>query len=129
MMENWDAFVKFVKEVRAGALATVDGNKPHVRAMVFTPLGEEGIIYTTTNCSTGKVNQIRKNPNVAIFIWKGHSFFRAEGKAEISEDLAVKKKILDVNPAWKKHYPGGAEDPNYCLIRIEITRLEKNLEE
>lgn len=124
-MENWNAFIKFIADVKAGAIATVDGNRPNVRAMVFVSLGENGTIYTTTGRSTRKVKEIERNPNVSIFMWKGHSFFRAEGKADVSEDIGMKRKILEKNPEWKKYYPGGAEDPDFCLIKIRVTKIEK----
>jgi uncharacterized pyridoxamine 5'-phosphate oxidase family protein len=124
-MKDWDAFVKFIEKVKAGALATVDGDRPQVRAVVFVPLGEEGIIYTTTDCKSKKISQIRKNPNVSLFIWKERKFFRGEGKAEISEDLDLKRKILEKHPEWIRHYPLGPEDPCYCLIKIRVSKLEK----
>jgi len=123
-MEKWNDFIKFIEDVKAGALATVDGDKPQVRAVVFVPLGEEGVVYTTTDCKSRKMHQIRKNPNVSLFIWKERKFFRGEGKAEVSEDLDLKRKILEKNPRWKKYYPLGPKDPSYCLIKIRVTRLE-----
>ncbi|MBU3904942.1 MAG: pyridoxamine 5'-phosphate oxidase family protein [Nanoarchaeota archaeon] len=123
-MSDWGIFTSFIKENRAGALATIDGDKPQVRAVVFVSLEEENVIYTTTNVNSHKVVQIQNNPNVSFFIWKEHDFFRGEGKAEIINDLALKKRILGINPRWKKHYPLGAEDPNYCLIKINIDNLE-----
>ena len=124
-MENWNNFVNFLEEVRAGALATIDGNKPQVRAVVFVPLNEEGIIYTTTSYNSNKVIHIKNNPNVSFFIWRERTFFRGEGQAEISKDLKTKKKILDKNPRWKKYYDG-VNDPNYCLIKIKINKLEQH---
>jgi len=122
-MENWNNFVKFLEEVKVGALATADGDKPQVRAMVFVSLDEEGVIYTTTSCKSNKIIQLNGNSNVSFFIWKERSFFRGEGQAEISKDLGTKKKILEKNPRWKKYY-GGIEDPDFCLIKIKISKLE-----
>jgi general stress protein 26 len=128
MNGNWNAFTKFIETNREGALATVDDDKPHVRAVVFVSLDEENIIYTTTSVSSRKVKQIRQNPNVSFFIWKDHSFFRGEGKAEISEDESLKDRILIRNPQWKAHFPLGSKDPDYCLIKIKINKIENNVE-
>ena len=126
-MIDWNKFVDFIKENRAGALATIDGDKPYVRAVVFVSLDEENVVYTTTANDSQKALQIRKNPNISFFIWKEHDFFRGEGKAEIISDLILKKRILDINPRWKKHYPLGCEDPKYCLIKININNLETHI--
>ena len=48
--------------------------------------------------SSRKVEQIRKNPEVALSIWSGKNYTDPyvviQGKAEIREDLETKKKIL-----------------------------------
>jgi uncharacterized pyridoxamine 5'-phosphate oxidase family protein len=128
-MDNWDKFIKFIEEVRAGAFATVDGDKPQVRAVVFSFLDEKNVMYTTTGFRNRKVEQIRNNPNVSFFIWKDHTFFRGGGEAEIINDVMLKKRILDKNPRLKNHYPLGPEDPKYCLIKIKINNLEMNIPE
>jgi len=128
-LSDWDIFTNFIEENSAGALATIDGDKPQVRAVVFVALDEKNIIYTTTVSDSQKVNQIKKNPNISFFIWKEHTFFRGGGKAEIINSLDLKQKILDKNPHWKKHYPLGSKDPKYCLIRINISNLQKHIPE
>jgi general stress protein 26 len=123
-MKNWETFVNFLKDVKVGALATVDGKKPNVRAVVFVSLEEKNTIYTTTSFSTKKVKEIKENPNVSIFFWKGDDSFRIHGKAEIIENIDMKKKVLEAFPKWKDHYPLGSSDPNYCLIKINISEIK-----
>ncbi len=125
-MKNWKKFVKFVEENKYGAIATIDGEKPQVRAMVILTLDKEGIIYCVTNCASNKVKQIENNSNVSVYIWRDHDFFRIEGVAEISNDVTLKKQILDKNPIFLKHY-SGPEDKKMCVIKIKVIKLGSHL--
>ena len=73
-------------------LATVEGNKPHVRGMLMYRADENGIIF-----HTGKMKdlhkQLTKNPNVEIG-FNNNSFenliqIRVSGTVELIEDLEL----------------------------------------
>lgn len=78
-------------------LATVAENKPHVRGMLMYRADSNGIIF-----HTGKTKdlhrQLNQNPNVEMCFTNG-SFesliqIRVSGKAELLEDLDLKKEIV-----------------------------------
>lgn len=79
-------------------LATVEGNKPHVRGMLLYRADENGIVF-----NTGKTKDLHKqltaNPNVELCF--GNNNFEAlmqiriSGTVELVEDLELKKEIIE----------------------------------
>jgi len=79
-------------------VATVEGNKPHVRAMGLFRADEDGIIF-----QAWKIKDIHKqivnNPEVEICCnTKDGKQIRISGRFEIVEDLALKKEIEAKRP-------------------------------
>jgi pyridoxamine 5'-phosphate oxidase len=78
-------------------LATVDGDKPHVRGMLLYRADENGIVF-----NTGKIKDLYKqltaNPNVEMSftngIFENLIQVRVSGKVELVEDLDLKKEIV-----------------------------------
>lgn len=78
-------------------LATVEGNKPHVRGMYLYRADEKGILF-----HTGKMKDIHKqlmvNPNVEMSFNNGKFEdliqIRVSGAVELVEDLELKKEIV-----------------------------------
>lgn len=78
-------------------LATVEGNKPHVRNLLMYRADENGIVF-----HTGKIKdlhrQLIQNPNVEMCFNNGNVQnmvqVRVSGTVELVEDLALKKEIV-----------------------------------
>lgn len=78
-------------------LATVEGNKPHVRGLLLYRADENGIIF-----HTGKMKDLHKqlteNPNVEMCFNNGKFEnlvqIRVSGAVELVEDLELKKEIV-----------------------------------
>ncbi len=92
---------------------------PNVKAML-PPRQREGIreFYFTTNTSSMRVAQYRKNPNACIYFCDKR-FFRGvmlKGTMEVMEDTATKEMI------WRDgdtmYYPKGVTDPDYCVLKF-----------
>lgn len=105
-------------------IGSVDGEGfPNVKAML-PPRKREGIsvFYFTTNTSSRRVAQYRENPKACVYFCDKR-FFRGVqmlGTAEVLEDDETKREI------WREgdtmYYPGGVTDPDYCVLRITVTR-------
>jgi uncharacterized pyridoxamine 5'-phosphate oxidase family protein len=76
-------------------LATVEGNKPHVRAIGIYRADENGIIIQTSKVKD-LYKQLSANPNVELCFnnSKGSMQIRVSGKVELDEDIELKKEIL-----------------------------------
>ena len=77
-------------------MATVEGRKPHVRAMGIYEADESGIIIQTWTIKDIH-KQILKNPEVELCFndLKSGTQVRISGKAEIINDLDFKKKVVE----------------------------------
>ena len=84
---------------------------PHMKAML-PPRKRVGIraFYFTTNTSSMRVAQYRKDPKASIYFC---------GRMEVLEDPASKEII------WREgdtlYYPKGVTDPDYCVLKFVAT--------
>jgi general stress protein 26 len=72
----------------------------------------------------GKDNRLAKGGRVmAQFVSKGHDFFAClSGNAQIDNDFALIDKLWNNQvEAW---FPGGKDDPNLALLRVDIDDAE-----
>jgi general stress protein 26 len=101
-------------------ISSIDGEGyPNTKAML-PPRKREGIkaFYFSTNTSSKRVAQYRKNPRACIYFFDKR-FFRGvmmKGSMEVLEDEASRKMI------WREgdtmYYPKGVTDPDYCVLKF-----------
>ena len=119
-----DSILEVVRGEHAAAVATVADGRPAVRFMALAGLDDLTLIGATMK-SSRKVEQIRKNPEVALSIWSGKSFgdpyVIIQSKAEIHEDLETKKKFWD--PKLESFFQN-PENPNYVVLKFMPKRIE-----
>ena len=96
-----------------------DEGFPNMKAML-PPRKREGIkvLYFTTNTSSMRAGQYRKNPKSSVYFCDKR-FFRGvmlKGTMEVLEDHASKEMI------WREgdtmYYPLGVTDPDYCVLKF-----------
>ena len=75
-------------------------------------------VYISTNTASVKVEQIKRNDEVALYYCKPNDVkgIMLKGKAEILDDMDFKKQIWD--DKWKIYYPEGVTDPDFTILRI-----------
>ena len=99
-------------------------NAPRGRIMTNLPLGKDMVIWFATGLSTSKIKDIKKNPNVSVFVDDPYDMANASiaGKAEIVTTPSLLKKF------WQEpfgfFFPGGPTDPDYCLLKITPKKVE-----
>lgn len=101
-------------------IGSVDGEGfPNMKAML-QPRKREGIktIYFTTNTSSMRVSQYRKNNRACVYFCDKR-FYRGvmlRGTMEVLTDSANKEMI------WRErdtmYYPEGVTDPDYCVLKF-----------
>ncbi|MRX73657.1 general stress protein [Bacillus lacus] len=102
-----------------GTLATVRDQKPYTRFMLF--FHDELTLYTATNRSYDKVEDLQENSSVHILLgYEGKGFQDAyaeiEGRASIEESEELKARF------WTdslKEWISSPNDPDYVLIKIQ----------
>ena len=104
------------------ALATAVDNTPYVRSV--DAFYENGAFYVLTHGLSGKMEQIRRNPTVAI----SGDWFTAQGKGVDlgyfgkAENARIADKMRDVFSAWIDHGHNDFADMNTCILCIQLTR-------
>ncbi len=79
-------------------VATVEGNKPHVRGLQMHKADESGIYFQAWKIKDIH-KQIVKNPEVELaFSTKDGKQIRVSGRFDIVEDLALKKEVEGKRP-------------------------------
>lgn len=103
------------------ALATVEDGIPHVRTVDAVYV--DGAFYVVTYSLSGKMQQIAKNPTVAIC----GEWFTAHGMGENLGHVLLpeNKKIMEILRAafalWYDNGHTNEADPNTCLLKISLT--------
>ena len=103
------------------ALATVEDGIPHVRTVDAVYI--DGAFYVVTYSLSGKMQQIAKNPTVAI----SGEWFTAHGIGEnlghvlLSENKEIMDLLRAAFTAWYDNGHTNEADPNTCLLKIKLT--------
>ena len=104
------------------ALATAIDNIPYVRSV--DAFYENGAFYVLTHGLSGKMKQIAENPTVAL----SGEWFTAQGKGVNlgyfgkADNTRIADKMRDVFSAWIDNGHNNFEDPNTCILRIDLIR-------
>lgn len=92
---------------------------PNTKAML-KPREIEGakVFYFTTNTSSMRVEQYRKNPKASLYFFNPRFFkgIMLKGTMEVLVDQATKNRI------WRDgddmYYSKGVTDPDYCVLKF-----------
>src|SRR5579883_2968145 len=118
-----------VKEAVWAFLATAGGRQPHAR--VVHPVWEGRAVWIATRSGSAKVRQLERNPRAELCYWtKEGRHLTVTGSCAVVADAAEKARVWTVfkddpiagyDPAliWKS-----ADDPNFCLLRLDARRIE-----
>ena len=103
------------------ALATVDGNTPHVRAV--NSYYEDGCFYTITYALSNKMKQIAVDPTVAICgdWFTGHGIGDNLGWIRDEKNNDIASKLRAAFAAWYDNGHTNEADINTVILRIRMT--------
>lgn len=103
------------------ALATAVDGKPHVRTIDGVYHG--GSFYAITHSLSGKMRQIRENPNVAVCgeWFTGHGIAENLGWVRSPENEPIADMLRKAFAAWYDNGHTNEQDPNTCILRIRLT--------
>ena len=105
---NKKEILEFLNANPTCCLATVEGNKPHVRAIGMVKADESGIIIETGTFKD-MYKQLVANPNVELcfFNAKDGIQIRVSGAVEPLDDIELKKEIVIQRPFLKQRVEEG----------------------
>lgn len=105
-------------------ISYIDNDGFPVTKAMLAPRERTGIgtFYFSTNTSSNKVRFFRENPKCSLYFmnkrfYQGVSLL---GTVELLEDEESKKRIWRAGDSL--YYPQGVTDPDYCVLRITVTK-------
>ena len=121
MMRNPEQTIgNLIDKQKIAFIASVDEDGfPNMKAML-APRKRNGLreFWFTTNTSSMRVGQYRKNHNACVYFYDKR-FFRGvqlRGTMEVLEDAAIKEEIWQSGD--ELYYPNGVTDPDYCVLKF-----------
>ena len=125
MVDEREKALKIISKNKIGVLSTVAGNKPKAYYMTF--FNEGFILYTLTDKRTGKVEEIKENPNAFVLLGYeegllNKDYVEIEGELTLTEDQSL------IEHLWSPYMNvifDSKEDPNIIVLQLkpETVRL------
>jgi len=81
-------------------LATVEGDKPHVRAMAMYKADERGILIQLSTMK-GMYGELVRNPKIELCFNGNGKVVRISGAADFVEDQGLKEEVVKERPFLK----------------------------
>jgi len=102
-------------------LATVEDGIPYVRTVDAVYIG--GAFYVVTYALSRKMQQIAKNPTVAISgeWFTAHGIGENLGHVQLPENKEIMDILRTAFAAWYDNGHTNEADPNTCLLKIKLT--------
>ncbi|MCK4572472.1 pyridoxamine 5'-phosphate oxidase family protein [candidate division WOR-3 bacterium] len=121
-MKKENAIEKGLSLVNRSTIAMLgtngDEGYPNIRAMI--KMENEGLktIWFSTNTSSRKIPQLKKNPKACVYFvdfdkWIG---LMLVGTTEIRKDQQSRERLW--RDGFEKYYPKGVNDPDYSVLRF-----------
>jgi len=118
---------KLIDGAKVSFIASVDSDGfPNMKAMLVPRKRREGLkfFWFSTNTSSLRVSQYRKNPKASIYFYeKGRFNYQGVmlvGKMEVMEDARTKEMIWEFGDTL--YYKKGVTDPDYCVLKFTARR-------
>lgn len=116
---------KSIEGIRFAMFSThgADGHI-HSRPMTTQEAEFDGELWFFSSADSQVVREIEANPsvNVAYADEDKGLWVSLAGKASVLQDLAKQKELY--TPMVKAYFPDGYDDPNLCLIQVEVEEAE-----
>lgn len=119
MTRDW--LIEFISAQKTAFIASVDEDGfPCLKAMLAPRKIDGDCFYFTTNTSSERVRQYRKNPKASIYFYKRGRFkyegVMLKGRMEVLTDQDTKESIWRIGDTL--YYKLGVTDPDYCVLKF-----------
>ncbi|MFC1634343.1 pyridoxamine 5'-phosphate oxidase family protein [Planctomycetota bacterium] len=90
-------------------------------AKFLEPDKKDFVVYFVSGHSSIKMQQIRANPKISAYFCNPREFqtLMLAGEVEEVKDQEFKQKLWQ--DGWEMHWPKGAEDPEFVVLRLSPT--------
>ncbi len=95
----------------------------HIAPHLKNKIGNSGKeIFFTTNTSSSKMKQIKKNKAACVYLFDGESFKGIALLGKIEEVLSAKTKHAFWHKSWVMYYPEGETGGDYSILKFTPKR-------
>jgi len=85
---------------------------------MFEQYKDDFVVHFITSKSSVKMQQIRANPKVSAYLCNQGEFHMLMLGGEIEEVTEQEFKKQLWQDGWEIHWPGGADDPEFTVLRL-----------
>lgn len=115
--------VELIKGIPVAMLTTLTEDRHlHSRPMAAQVIPLKNEILFLTGEHSWKVNEVRKEHEVALTYTGDHTFVTVSGRGTISNDRSLIKRLW--MPIFEARFPRGVDDPEIRVLHIEIDTAE-----
>jgi general stress protein 26 len=100
---------------------TADGSL-RARPMALAEAEPDGTLWFATDRHSGKMDELDRDGHVVVTMQSKTKFVSLSGTARAVDDRAKLSQLWKVE--WKVWFPGGKDDPNITLLRVDGTAGE-----
>jgi general stress protein 26 len=121
-MNDVQKFAKIIEKIQFAMMTTISANDRHLNSRPMTLLKTEfdGDLWFFAGRASQPVEDIQEEPmvNLAFSDPKTNAYMSVSGRAEMVLDRAKAEELW--NPLFKAWFPKGLEDPDLCMIKVEV---------
>ena len=110
----------FITRHPTAFMATVEGTRPHVRAMGTYRADEDGIIFSMQS-PKDVYKQLVKNPETELCCWADNVQLRVSGRMQEVADNALRKEIVEKRTFYKP----GVEKEGWGYVGVFVLKHGK----
>lgn len=92
------------------------------RPMAVAEVEPGGAVWFLTDRHAAKVDELARDPHAAVTMQSATKFVSLTGTAAVVEDRARVARLWRAE--WQVWFPGGKDDPNAVLLRVDGTAGE-----
>jgi general stress protein 26 len=121
-MDKENALQKGLELIKSSKIAMIgtldDDGYPNIKAMLNLVSDGMKTIWFSTNTSSKRVTQIKKNMKASVYFVDQDRFkgLLLVGEMEVANDEESRKKLWFEGS--ERYYPLGISDPDYCVLRF-----------
>lgn len=114
--------VELMKDMNVGMMTTFGSEGPRTVPMARQEVDPSAELWFITARDTRHADDIASDPRVAVSFSSSGAWVAITGRANVVDDQAKLEELWNTfAEAW---LPGGPEDPNAALIKVDVERAE-----
>jgi general stress protein 26 len=122
MSDEQQKLVDLMNDMSVGMMTTYGASGPRSIPMARQEVEPSAELWFITARDTEHVDDIRTNPQVSVTFSARDSWVALVGRASVVDDRAKLEELWNTfAEAW---LPGGPEDPDATLLKVDVQRAE-----